>query len=101
MSSVCPHCGKPMIPRSARFPHVTGRVRSRVVDLIAENPGIGSVALMGKLYAEDEAGGPLSRNIISVFVYHARMQIKLDGHVIETSTGPGGGYRIRKIYPGA
>jgi hypothetical protein len=100
MSSVCPHCGKPMIPRSARFPHVTGRVRSRVVDLIAENPGISSPALIEKLYA-DGGGGPLSRNIISVFVYHARMQIKLDGHVIETSTGPGGGYRIRKIYPGA
>jgi hypothetical protein len=97
MSTVCPHCGRPMIPKSARFPHVRGARRSRVVELIDDHPGISGEALMDALYADDPDGGASSRKIIAVLVYHARKQITQDGYKIESSVGRGGGYRIVPI----
>jgi hypothetical protein len=92
--SICPHCGRPMIPRSSRFPHVRGFRRSRLVELIADRPGIDGRTLLNLLYADDPSGGPLTIKIISVLVYYARKQLKHDGYKIESSVGRGGGYRV-------
>ena len=95
----CPTCGRPWPARSHRFPHVRGPVSARLVELIADNPGINGRELMRKLYADDPDGGPDNLKIIGVLVFKARQRLRLDGYWIESSTGRGGGYRIRELRP--
>jgi len=72
-------------------------MRRRVVELIADNPGINGAELIDRIYADDPNGGAMNRKIVSVFVHYARKQLKLDGYEIESSPGRGGGYRLRPI----
>ena len=73
-------------------------MRRRVVEMIADNPGINGPELMRRIYADDPSGGAGDRSIISVFVHYARKQLLLDGFQIEYSIrGLDGGYRLRKI----
>jgi hypothetical protein len=93
----CPLCGRR--GRYKRFPTVTGRKRHRMVELIADNPGILSRDVIAALYKSDPNGGPNSLNIVSVAVVAANRQLAPAGYRITGSPGRGGGYRLNKINP--
>lgn len=62
----CPSCGRPFAPELA----VTGPVRRRLVEIIANRPdGITRSELMDLLYADDPDGGPEWVNGIWVLIY--------------------------------
>jgi len=92
----CPKCGQPL-PQPKRFPHVTGPVRRRVVEAIADNPGIDGPGILQLIYKDDPHGGASNLKIIGVLVYYARKQLRLDGFEISSSRGKGGGYQLRPI----
>lgn len=92
----CAACGQVLPLAKCRFPSVTGHVRRRVVEAIADNPGIGSKGIEKIVYASTWKGF-VSRRAVAVHVHNAKPQLALDGWRIQSSNGPGGGYRLVRV----
>jgi len=75
-----------------RFPSVRGKLQQRIACVIADNPGIGCLAIFDKLEHHCD-----SLNLISVSVHRLKKLLPADGYTIESSCGRGGGYRMRRI----
>jgi hypothetical protein len=90
----CPTCGRPYAPDLT----VTGPVRGRLVDIVANRPdGLTRDELFNLLYAEDANGGP-DPNVISVLIYKANCQLRSQGYRITvTWMGRGARYKLVKI----
>jgi hypothetical protein len=90
----CPACGRPFPPELT----VTGPVRRRLVEIIANHPnGIARGELMDLLYADDADGGPECTNVISVMVHFANRQLWSQGWRIRSSGGPGAKYYLEPM----
>jgi hypothetical protein len=90
----CPTCGRPLPAELT----VTGPVRRRLVDIIANHPnGIARGELMDLLNADDADGGPDCAGTISVMVLHANRQLRSQGWRIVSQRGPGARYRLEPI----
>jgi hypothetical protein len=77
------------------FDMITGTVRRRMVDLIAQRPGITNRELSTLLYADRADGGPMwAHNVISVLVFKANKQLAPHGYRIKSTLGPGAAYRM-------
>jgi hypothetical protein len=73
-------------------------MRRKVVKIIAEHPGIGSVGVLKILYQHRRDGDrPDGHNLVCQLVRLARPQIALDGYRIDGAAGRGGGWRIRPV----
>jgi hypothetical protein len=83
----CKCCGRPIA-----YGLITGTRRRRCVQIIAEHPGLSSREIIERLYAGED--GPDSRQIISVFVFHANRILRAHGYQIVGSTNRSGGYRL-------
>jgi hypothetical protein len=81
---------------------VTGPVRRRLVEVIANHPdGITRGELMNLVYAEDVNGGPDCAGTISVLVYFANKQLESQGWRIMSERGPGAKYHLERIHAGS
>ena len=92
---ICPCCKQPL--PALRFPTVTGKVRQRMCEIIAENPGLKGLQIIERLYRGDPGGGPDSLKIISVYVHMANKQLAKMRLKIKGSSGLGGGYRMVRM----
>jgi hypothetical protein len=77
---------------------VTGPIRRRIVDAIANRPdGITINELMDVVYGDDPAGGPDTPNSLYVIIKHANEQLSDQGYQIKPAwRGRGAGYRLIK-----
>jgi hypothetical protein len=89
---ICPTCRRPFAPRLA----VSGPVRQRIVDVIADRPdGITRAELMSAVYAADPNGGPNTPNTLSVIIKRANAQLAPQGYRITPAwLGRGARYRL-------
>jgi len=95
-SEVCSHCGRPLAPKLA----VSGPVRQRIVEVIAQHPdGIARENLIRLAYASDPNGGPCNPNTVSVLVHHANRELRPQGYEITSGRGRGSRYRLVQIKP--
>lgn len=92
---ICPKCKRPFPPQF----YVTGSVRPRMVNIIANRPdGVTRHELMSLLYADDPNGGPEWDNVISVLINKANKQLAPQGYRISPAwKGHGARYRLEKI----
>jgi hypothetical protein len=92
---ICPSCRRPLAPKLV----VTGPVRQRIVDIVANRPdGITRGELIDAVYAGDVDGGPDTPNTVSVLIHLANQQLSRQGYRIESAwRGPGGRYRLVRI----
>ena len=89
---VCPHCRRPFPPSLV----VSGPVRQRIVDAIANRPdGVTRYELLDIAYADDVAGGPNTPNTISRL---ANKQLAWQGYRITPAwRGRGARYRLVRL----
>jgi len=94
---VCPTCHRPFPPPLV----VTGPVRQRIVDVIADRPdGITRGEIIATVYADDIDGGPDNPNTITVLIKRANEELATQGFRIEpTWLGPGARYRLVRTAP--
>jgi len=93
----CPLCGHPMagddvaavLPPKQR--HLYEIVKA------AGAAGISARDIMGKLYADDPSGGPVTSNIVAVFSHYANIKIRPFGLKISARRGPWPLWRLLKI----
>lgn len=91
--TVCPCCKRPFPPSIA----VQGRIRQRLVDLVAGRPdGITSSELMDLLYADDPNGGPENPVVVRSHVYQANKGLAQHGYTIKAHH-PGSGARYKLV----
>jgi hypothetical protein len=77
---------------------VSGKVRQRIIDLIADRPhGISRSELLSLVYEHDPNGGPQTANTISTLIARANKEIASQGYQITPAwPGHGGRYRLVK-----
>jgi hypothetical protein len=94
-TSICPTCHRPFAPRLI----VSGPVRQRLVNLVAERPdGITRAELINAIYSSDPGGGPDWPNVISVLVKLANTQLASQGYRIAPAwRGRGARYRLVRL----
>lgn len=80
-----------------RFFSVTGKLRHRMVEIIADNPGLSGLQIIERLYRGDPNGGPNSLKVVAVAVIAANKQLAAEGYRIVGSRGRGGGYKLTRI----
>ena len=90
--NICPHCRRPFPPPLI----VSGPVRQRIVDTIANRPdGITRAELLNAVYADDVDGGPDNPNTIAVLIKHANAELAPQGYRIAPAwRGRGARYRM-------
>lgn len=95
VSDCCPCCGRPYPPKLS----ITGRVRVRIVALVANRPdGIGMDELVSLAYADHPNGEPdYAANSIKTTIHYANKQLLPQGYVIRSTMGPGARYRMLPI----
>jgi hypothetical protein len=77
---------------------VSGPVRQRLVDIIANRPnGTTGGELMDLVYADDIDGGPDCVGTVAALVFHANKQLAPQGYRITSSGGRGARYHLRKL----
>ncbi len=87
----CPTCRRPFPPRY----RVSGPVRQRIVDIIANRPGgITRDEIADLVYGASPGGGPENLNVISTLIRHANKELAAQGVRITTRSGPGALYRL-------
>jgi hypothetical protein len=94
---ICPTCHRPLPPMLT----VSGQIRQRIVDVIANRPdGITRGEIFALVYAEDPNGGPNSPNTVSILIKRANAELAGQGYRI-TPAWPahGGRYRLEKVAP--
>lgn len=94
---ICPACHRPLAPKLV----VTGPVRQRIVNIVADRPdGITRGELIDVVYSGDPNGGPENLNTVSVLIHCANQQLVKQGYRIEAAwRGRGGRYRLVKVAP--
>jgi hypothetical protein len=92
---ICPACHRPFPPAL----WVSGPVRQRIVDLIANRPdGITRAEILATVYAGDIDGGPNDPNTVSVLIKKANEELAAQGYCITPAwLGRGARYRLIKI----
>jgi hypothetical protein len=81
---------------------VSGRIRQRIVDLVAARGrfGITRSEVLSLAYAADPDGGPSSPNTVSVLIGLANKELAPQGFRIAPAwPGHGGRYRLEKVVP--
>jgi hypothetical protein len=93
---ICPTCHRPFPPTLC----VSGPVRQRIVDLIANRPdGITRHEIIATVYADDIDGGPDNPNTISVLIHHANAELAAQGfRILPTWRGRGARYRLIQLH---
>jgi DNA-binding response OmpR family regulator len=78
---------------------VSGPVRQRIVDLIANRPdGITRGEILATVYADNIDGGPDCENTVSVLIHHANRELKEQGfRILPAWRGRGARYRLVRI----
>lgn len=91
---VCPCCNRPFPPPLP----VTGPVRQRIVNIVANRPdGITRGELMDLVYSHDPNGGPSTPNTICVTIHAANEQLRPQGYRIRGGSGPGSRYYLERL----
>jgi hypothetical protein len=94
---ICPRCHRPFAPRLV----VSGPVRRRLVEIVANYPdGIGLRELVDLVY-DDPSGGPLTaQRSLNVIAHHANKQLAKQGYQIKSTwRGRGARYQLVKVVP--
>jgi hypothetical protein len=78
---------------------VCGKIRQRIVDVIANRPdGITRSEVLALVYADDPNGGPTNPNTVSVLIQRANAELAGQGFRITPAwPGHGGRYRLERI----
>ncbi len=94
---VCPCCQRPFPPAMP----VGGRLRQRLVDLLARRPdGMSVLELMDALYADDPAGGPENPVVVRSTVFQTNKRLAAYGYTIKAQhRGAGARYRLERLLP--
>jgi hypothetical protein len=87
MVKTCPHCGTVLYTKIFASP-----IRQAIFDYIRTHPGCQIGDIMGATYANRRDGGPVSLNIISVFINKMKAPLAQHGLRIKVTKGIGAEY---------
>jgi len=91
MSTICPHCGAPVIPPGLNLPPL----KRIILDAVRGHPGISAEELRGLVWAHDPAGGPEDRKVLHVHIHQLNRLLHPLGIRVRGSRT--GGYRVLSI----
>lgn len=95
----CPCCGQavasdPMEEARARL----SKLERAILDTVVRRPGLPSVEIAARIYADRPDGGPLTaNNCVTVAVVRANRKLRPLGLQLRAGRGAGHGYRLEQV----
>jgi hypothetical protein len=89
MSETCPKCGQPLVPSDLILPPI----KTRILELVRQRPGIDAETLRTLVWANDPAGGPETLSNLHVHIH--QINVRLASHGLAVRGSRFYGYRVR------